>query len=162
MLEVSSAAVEAQNNIDFAEIYANSELYRYEHQELIKELSTPLPGSKDLHFPTKYSQSFPTQCKACFWKQHWSYWRNSQYNAIRFFVTIVIGVLFGVIFWGKGDQLETQQDIVTLWELPILLFFSLEQAMLLLCNLWFRLREQFSTEKERQECIQSCLMHLLR
>jgi hypothetical protein len=133
MLEVSSAAVEAQNNTDFAEIYANSELYRYVEcifipifknpvcllklvlhfcrylfrsiQELIKELSTPLPGSKDLHFPTKYSQSFPTQCKACFWKQHWSYWRNSQYNAIRFFVTIVIGVLFGVIFWGKGDQL---------------------------------------------------------
>lgn len=28
MLDVSSAAVEAQNNIDFAEVYANSELYR--------------------------------------------------------------------------------------------------------------------------------------
>ncbi|PRQ34425.1 hypothetical protein RchiOBHm_Chr5g0068851 [Rosa chinensis] len=34
--------------------------------------------------------------------------------------------------------------------------------MLLLCNLWLRLREQFSIEKEQQECIQSCLMHLLR
>ncbi|KAK9939889.1 hypothetical protein M0R45_016569 [Rubus argutus] len=113
MLEVSSAAVEAQNNIDFAEIYANSELYR-SIQELIKELGTPLPGSQDLHFPTKYSQSFPTQCKACFWKQHWSYWRNSRYNAIRFFVTMVIGVLFGVIFWGKGDKLDSQQDMINL------------------------------------------------
>ncbi|XP_062018349.1 pleiotropic drug resistance protein 2-like [Rosa rugosa] len=113
MLEVSSAAVEAQNNVDFAEIYANSELYR-SVQELIKELSTPLPGSKDLYFPTQYSQSFPTQCKACFWKQHWSYWRNSHYNAIRFFNTIVIGVLFGVIFWKKGNVLEKQQDIINL------------------------------------------------
>ncbi|KAL6202872.1 hypothetical protein ACLB2K_026576 [Fragaria x ananassa] len=113
MLDVSSAAVEARNNIDFAEVYANSELYR-SVQELIKELSTPLPGSKDLYFPTKYSQSFPTQCKACFWKQHWSYWRNSQYNAIRFFSTIVIGALFGIIFWNKGNVLNKEQDVTNL------------------------------------------------
>ncbi|KAL6199774.1 hypothetical protein ACLB2K_029557 [Fragaria x ananassa] len=105
MLEVSSAAVEAQNNIDFAEVYANSELYR-SVQEQIKELSTPVPGSKDLYFATQFSQSFATQCKACFWKQHWSYWRNSHYN--------VIGSLFGVIFWNKGDVLDKQQDIVNL------------------------------------------------
>ncbi|KAK2996819.1 hypothetical protein RJ639_026085 [Escallonia herrerae] len=104
MLEVNSAAAEVQLNVDFAEIYANSDLCRH-NQELIKELSTPAPNSKDLYFPTQYSQSFLTQCKATFWKQHWSYWRNSQYNAIRIFMTIVIGVMFGVIFWGKGDQL---------------------------------------------------------
>ncbi|KAK9280492.1 hypothetical protein L1049_014184 [Liquidambar formosana] len=113
MLEVSSTAVESQLDVDFAEIYANSDLYR-RNQELIKELSTPQPGSEDLYFPTQYSQSFPTQCKACFWKQHWSYWRNSQYNAIRFFMTIVIGVMFGVIFWGKGDKIHKQQDLINL------------------------------------------------
>ena len=78
-------------------------LYR-RNQELIKELSTPSPGLKDLYFPTKYSQSSVIQCKACFWKQYWSYWRNPRYNAIRLFVTIVIGVLFGLIFWNKGDK----------------------------------------------------------
>ncbi|XP_059429010.1 pleiotropic drug resistance protein 2-like [Corylus avellana] len=113
MLEVSSTAVEAQLDIDFAEVYANSDLYR-RNQELIKELSTPQPGSQDLYFPTQYSQSFITQCKACFWKQHWSYWRNSQYNAIRFFMTIVIGILFGVIFWSKGDKIHKQQDLTNL------------------------------------------------
>ncbi|KAK9279081.1 hypothetical protein L1049_012756 [Liquidambar formosana] len=113
MLEVSSTAVESQLGIDFAEFYANSDLYR-RNQELIKELSTPEPGSKDLHFPTKYSQSFTTQCKACFWKMHWSYWRNSRYNAIRFFMTIVIGIMFGVIFWGQGDQIHKQQDLINL------------------------------------------------
>ncbi|CAL8161741.1 unnamed protein product [Prunus armeniaca] len=85
MLDVSSAAVEAQNNIDFAEVYANSELY-----------------------------SFIVQCKACFWKQHWSYWRNSRYNAIRFFITAIIGIIFGVIFWSKGDSLHKQQDLINL------------------------------------------------
>ncbi|KAK4593204.1 hypothetical protein RGQ29_017372 [Quercus rubra] len=113
MLEISSPAVEAQLDVDFAEIYANSELYK-RNQELIKELSTPSPGSKDLYFPTKYSQSFVIQCKACFWKQYWSYWRNPRYNAIRLFVTIVIGVLFGLIFWNKGDKTHKEQDLLNL------------------------------------------------
>ncbi|CAL5400196.1 unnamed protein product [Camellia sinensis] len=78
MLDVSSTSVEAQLDVDFAEIYANSGLYQ--NQELIKELSTPAPGTNDLYFPTKYSQSLLTQCLACFWKQHWSYWRNSQHQ----------------------------------------------------------------------------------
>ncbi|XP_010244008.1 PREDICTED: pleiotropic drug resistance protein 2-like isoform X2 [Nelumbo nucifera] len=113
MLEVTTTSVENQFGLDFAEVYANSSLYQ-RNQELIKELSTPAPGSKDLHFPTKYSQSFATQCKACFWKQHWSYWRNPQYNAIRFFLTIVIGALFGIIFWNKGDKTSKQQDLLNL------------------------------------------------
>ncbi|XP_050281946.1 pleiotropic drug resistance protein 2-like isoform X4 [Quercus robur] len=113
MLEISSPAVEAQLVVDFAEIYANSELYK-RNQELIKELSTPSPGSKDLYFPTKYSQSSVIQCKACFWKQYWSYWRNPRYNAIRLFVTIVIGVLFGLIFWNKGDKTHKEQDLLNL------------------------------------------------
>ncbi|RVX20123.1 Pleiotropic drug resistance protein 2 [Vitis vinifera] len=113
MLEVSTSAVEAQLDIDFAEVFANSALYR-RNQDLINELSTPAPGSKDLYFPTQYSQSFVTQCKACFWKQRYSYWRNSEYNAIRFFMTIVIGVLFGVIFWSKGDQIHKQQELINL------------------------------------------------
>lgn len=141
MLEVSSAAVETQLDMNFAEIYSNSDLYRYvkrirkcqsvsieffhhsisrnyiimesisfyafcrRNQELNAELSIPAPGSKDLYFPTKYSQPFLTQFTACFWKQHWSYWRNPQYNVIRFFMTIVIGIIFGVIFWNKGKKM---------------------------------------------------------
>ncbi|KAI7983286.1 Pleiotropic drug resistance protein 2 [Camellia lanceoleosa] len=113
MLDVSSTSVEAQLDVDFAEIYANSGLYQ-RNQELMRELSTPAPGTNDLYFPTKYSQSFLTQCLACFWKQHWSYWRNSQYNAIRFFMTIVIGIIFGVIFLGKGSKIHQQQDLLNL------------------------------------------------
>ncbi|CAN0916694.1 Pleiotropic drug resistance protein 2 [Linum grandiflorum] len=104
MLEVTSTSVEAKLDIDYAERYANSDLYS-RNEELIKELGTPTPESENLHFPTRFSQGFFTQCRACFWKQHWSYWRNSQYNAIRFYVTIVIGVLFGIVFWSKGDEM---------------------------------------------------------
>ncbi|KAK4478717.1 hypothetical protein RD792_014215 [Penstemon davidsonii] len=113
MLDVTTAAVEGQLKVDFADIYAKSSLYQ-RNQELIKELSTPTPGSKDLHFQSKYSQSFLSQCKACFWKQYKSYWRNPQYNAVRFFTTMVIGVMFGVIFWDKGQKTAKEQDLQNL------------------------------------------------
>ncbi|KAL0401568.1 UNVERIFIED_CONTAM: Pleiotropic drug resistance protein 2 [Sesamum latifolium] len=113
MLEVSSSTVETQLGLDFAEIYSNSDLHR-RNQELNKKLSTPTPESQDLYFPTKYSQPFLVQFKACFWKQHWSYWRNPQYNVIRFFMTTIIGIIFGVIFWDKGDKMHKQQDLSNL------------------------------------------------
>ncbi|CAI0544219.1 unnamed protein product [Linum tenue] len=113
MLEVTSTTVEAKLRVDFAEIYASSDLYR-RNEELIKELSTPTAASENLHFPTRFSQNFFTQCKACLWKQHLSYWRNSQYNAIRFYVTIVIGIMFGIVFWSKGDKIHKQQDLINL------------------------------------------------
>lgn len=113
MLEISAPTVESQLSVDFAELYTKSELY-HNNEELIKELSTPVAGTKDLYFPTKYSQSFITQCKACFWKQYWSYWRNPQYNVVRFFMTIIVGVMFGLIFWNKGDKTHKQQDLLNL------------------------------------------------
>ncbi|ESW34861.1 hypothetical protein PHAVU_001G187700 [Phaseolus vulgaris] len=113
MLQITTPSVEAQLGIDFAEIYANSTLHR-RNQELIKELSSPPPGSNDLYFPTKYSQSFFVQCKACFWKQFWSYWRNPSYNAVRFFFTIVVGIVYGIIFWNKAKHVQKQQDLFDL------------------------------------------------
>lgn len=110
MLEVSSPAAETHLGIDFAEVYSNSPLFQ-RNQALIKELSTPVPGSRDLYFPTKYSQSFRVQCIACLWKQHWSYWRNPTYNVVRFFFTTVTALLFGSIFWGLGSKTRKQQDL---------------------------------------------------
>ncbi|KAI3746260.1 hypothetical protein L6452_08686 [Arctium lappa] len=57
VLEVTSSAAETQLKIDYAEIHFNSSLYQ-ENQELIRELSTPSSGSKDLFFSTEYTQSF--------------------------------------------------------------------------------------------------------
>lgn len=110
MLDVSSPSAEARLNVDFAEIYKKSSLHQ-QNQALVKELSVPQPGSKDLSFATKYSQSFFEQCLACLWKQHWSYWRNPYYNAVRMLFTTAIGFLFGTIFWDLGHKLDTIQDL---------------------------------------------------
>jgi len=71
---------------------------------LIHELSTPPPGSGDLHFPTTHSRSFFTQFLAYLWKQNLSYWSNVQYNTVRFFFTAIKALLFGTIFWGLGSK----------------------------------------------------------
>ncbi|KAL7164342.1 hypothetical protein ACSBR2_040288 [Camellia fascicularis] len=109
MLEVTSPAQESALGINFAEVYRNSELYR-RNKDLIKEYSVPAPGSKELQFPTKYSQTFYTQCMACLWKQHWSYWRNPSYNAVRLMFTTFIALMFGTIFWDLGSKRERKQD----------------------------------------------------
>ncbi|XP_038689762.1 pleiotropic drug resistance protein 2-like isoform X1 [Tripterygium wilfordii] len=113
VLEISSATAEAQLGVDFAKIYTNSELYQ-RNRRLIRKLSSPIPGSKDLCFPAKYSQDFLTQFKACFLKQHWSYWKNPWYNTIRFFLTIIVGIFFGLVFWNKGGEIQKQQDVTNL------------------------------------------------
>ncbi|KAL0447513.1 UNVERIFIED_CONTAM: Pleiotropic drug resistance protein 1 [Sesamum latifolium] len=51
--------------IDFAEQYKSSDLYT-RNKALIKELSVPRPGTKDLFFPTKYSNlSSPNALLVC-------------------------------------------------------------------------------------------------
>ncbi|XP_031487829.1 pleiotropic drug resistance protein 1-like [Nymphaea colorata] len=110
MLEVTSKAQEEILGVDFAKIYKNSDLFQ-RNKVLIEELNSPLPGSEDLHFPTKYSQSFRAQLFACLWKQHQSYWRNPSYTAVRFFFTVLTGLVFGAVFWDLGPKRSKQQDL---------------------------------------------------
>ncbi|ESW33241.1 hypothetical protein PHAVU_001G054400 [Phaseolus vulgaris] len=110
MLEVTSAGTEASLKVNFTNVYRNSELYR-RNKQLIQELSIPPQGSKDLHFDSQYSQTLVAQCEACLWKQHLSYWRNTSYTAVRLLFTILIALLFGIIFWDIGLKRRKQQDL---------------------------------------------------
>ncbi|XP_025606422.1 pleiotropic drug resistance protein 1 [Arachis hypogaea] len=110
MLEVTSAVTEANLNVNFTNVYRSSELHR-RNKQLIQELSIPVQGSRDLYFDTQYSQNFLTQCKACLWKQHLSYWRNTSYTAVRLLFTAIIALVFGVIFWDIGFKRRKEQDL---------------------------------------------------
>ncbi|XP_027344301.1 pleiotropic drug resistance protein 1-like isoform X1 [Abrus precatorius] len=111
MLEVTTTAQELSLGVDFTDLYKNSDLYR-RNKQLIQELGQSAPGSKDLHFPTQYSQSFLVQCQACLWKQRWSYWRNPPYTAVRFFFTTFIALMFGTMFWDLGGKHTSRQDLL--------------------------------------------------
>lgn len=167
-------------------------MYCRRNKELIKELSTSPPDSKELYFRTKYSQSFFNQCMACLWKQHLSYWRNPPYTAVRLLFTTFIALMFGTIFWDIGsiryaadennanillytltsmslihvqysELVERKNRIcLTRWDQCMLLSSSLVYKMQHQCSRLCRLREQFSTEKEQPECIQLYHMPLDR
>ncbi|XP_027344794.1 pleiotropic drug resistance protein 1-like isoform X3 [Abrus precatorius] len=110
MLEVTTPSQELTLGVDFHEIYKNSALYR-RNKQLIAELSKPTPGSKDVHFATQHAQSLWVQCQACLWKQHWSYWRNPPYTAVRFFSTTIIALLFGTMFWDIGGKYSSRRQL---------------------------------------------------
>ncbi|XP_006658622.2 ABC transporter G family member 43-like [Oryza brachyantha] len=130
MLEVSSTLAEARLNIDFAEVYASSALYR-SNQELIGQLSVPPPGLQDLSFPTKYSQNFLNQCVANTWKQFRSYWKDPPYNAMRYLMTLLYGLVFGTLFWRKGKNVESETDLYNLLGATYAAVFFLGAASLL-------------------------------
>ncbi|XP_057958988.1 pleiotropic drug resistance protein 3-like [Malania oleifera] len=110
MLEVSSTSMEAELGVDFADIYNESSLCR-ETLEVVKELSEPPPGSRDLHFPSRFPQSGWEQFKACFWKHSLSYWRSPKYNVVRFVFMIAIAILFAAVFWQKAGKINNEQDL---------------------------------------------------
>ncbi|OVA12443.1 Glycoside hydrolase [Macleaya cordata] len=110
MLEASSNAAEIRLGIDFAEHYKSSALYQ-RNKELVKQLSTPPSGAKDLYFPTKYSQPTLGQFKSCLWKQWWTYWRSPDYNLVRYFFTLAAALMIGTIFWQVGTKRESSTDL---------------------------------------------------
>ncbi|KAL3618291.1 transcription factor [Castilleja foliolosa] len=113
MLEASSISTEARLEIDFAEYYKSSSLNE-RNNVLVKELSIPAPGSKDIYFTTQYSQSTLGQFKNCLWKQWWTYWRSPDYNLVRYFFTLACALLVGTIFWRVGTKKNTDTDLLTI------------------------------------------------
>ncbi|KAK4413837.1 ABC transporter G family member 36 [Sesamum alatum] len=113
MLEASSVATEARLGLDFAEYYKSTSLYQ-RNKALVKELSTPAPGAKDLYFNTKYSQHTWGQFKSCLWKQWWTYWRSPDYNLVRYFFTLACALFLGTVFWRVGTKKNTDTDLLTI------------------------------------------------
>ncbi|KAJ3692680.1 hypothetical protein LUZ60_011775 [Juncus effusus] len=113
MLDITSETMEYVIDADYAEIFRNSSLYK-ENMAIIEELNQPKPGIGDLHVPPGYWQNFKSQCFACLWKQHFSYWKNPEHNLTRFINTFVISLLMGTVFWQVGSTITKVQDVFTI------------------------------------------------
>ncbi|XP_074564313.1 ABC transporter G family member 45-like [Curcuma longa] len=113
MLDVTSPAMEYKLGIDFGTIYRNSSFYK-DNIKLVDEFSERQTNTEDIHFISKYTQSFASQCISCLWKQHRSYWKNPEHNVVRFIITVSISLLFGLVFFGIGSKRGTQQDILNI------------------------------------------------
>ncbi|KAL4325064.1 hypothetical protein GQ457_11G016130 [Hibiscus cannabinus] len=114
MLEVTSPFVEAELGADFAEIYKNSALYE-NNKELVRWLSDSPADSRDLHFPTQFSQNCWGQFKSCLWKLHLSYWRSPSYNLTRLLQTVLLSLAMGLVFWNQGQKINNQQNLFSIF-----------------------------------------------
>ncbi|GAY57255.1 hypothetical protein CUMW_178040 [Citrus unshiu] len=110
ILEVTSTSAEAELGVDFSQIYRESALYE-NNKELVKQLNTPALGSRDLHFPTRFSRNGWGQFKSCLWKLHLSYWRSPSYNLTRIMHTTTSSLLFGVLFWEQGQKIPCSSSM---------------------------------------------------
>ncbi|KAF5463243.1 hypothetical protein F2P56_019173 [Juglans regia] len=114
MLEVTSTSSEVELGVDFAQKYRESPLYE-NNKELARQLSSPPPGSTDLHFVSRFSQNGWGQVKSCLWKQHLTYWRNPAYNLTRMVHTLVTALVFGALYWNQGKKLNNQQNLFNIF-----------------------------------------------
>uniref|UniRef100_A0ACD5VUJ5 Uncharacterized protein n=1 Tax=Avena sativa TaxID=4498 RepID=A0ACD5VUJ5_AVESA len=114
MLDVTSKSMEFQLSIDFATVYEESSLRR-DAEELVEQLSTPLPNSEDLCFSNRFPQNGWIQLKACLWKQNITYWRSPRYNWMRIVMAIIFALVFGVLFWKHAKILNNEQDLLNVF-----------------------------------------------
>ena len=75
------------------------------NKELVKELSIPALGTKDLEFPTQYCRTLWGQFTYLLWKQNLTYWRSPGYNLVRLSFTLISALMFGTIFWQRGSNM---------------------------------------------------------
>ncbi|KAF3946326.1 hypothetical protein CMV_027396 [Castanea mollissima] len=80
--------------VDFAQKYRESALYM-KNKEFVRQFSSPPPGSRDLHFITRFSQNTWGQLKSCLWNQNLAYWTSPAYNLMRIMHSLASALIFG-------------------------------------------------------------------
>ncbi|CAL5431972.1 unnamed protein product [Camellia sinensis] len=113
MLEASSVAAEVRLGIDFAEHYKSSSLHQ-RNKALVKELSVPPPGTKDLYFTSQFSQPNLGQFQYCLWKLWLTNWRSPDYNLVRMFFTLACGPYGLINFLAGWQKKDNTGDLTTI------------------------------------------------
>ncbi|XP_048539157.1 ABC transporter G family member 50-like [Triticum urartu] len=114
MMDVTSTSMEVQHNMDFAILYEESSLHR-EAEDLVEQLSIPLPNSENLCFSHSFAHNGWIQLKACLWKQNITYWRSPQYNLRHIMMTVISALIYGVLFWKHAKVLNNEQDMLSVF-----------------------------------------------
>lgn len=113
MLVVSNESSETRLAVDFAEEYANSTSASGLAEEIIDTLRE-YSSSAPLSFEHNFSSSWVQQFRWCSWRFLILYWRNPMYNYTRYIITLIIGVVFGSLYWQTGTDTEDLNDIMNL------------------------------------------------
>ncbi|KAK9804995.1 hypothetical protein WJX73_009787 [Symbiochloris irregularis] len=113
MLEVTRSSEERRLQVDFADLYMESELHKA-NRKLIEECKQPPEGSQPLHFDSQFAVGYMRQFQLLLKRNAAEYWRMPEYNAVRIFFTIVFGLTLGSIYWRIGKERSSPEGISNL------------------------------------------------
>jgi ABC-type multidrug transport system ATPase subunit/ABC-type multidrug transport system permease subunit len=116
MLEVTGGSMSTtfkSSGLDFPTLYQESEL-RQRNEARMDELAAK--GAKEhepLSMTSRYATSYSTQRTMLLHKFFIQYWRNPNYNAVRFFMTTCIGLILGLVYLNQGDLTSGEEASVS-------------------------------------------------
>lgn len=109
MLEVtggSMATTFKAADLDFPEEYATSDLKTRNDQEGDAIVARTRDDSSELKIESRYATSFSTQVKMTLKKYFAFYWRAPHYNMTRIVMTLLIALLYGLIYLNEGKAVR--------------------------------------------------------
>jgi len=123
MLEQTAPRREADLGIDFSEVFADSALAK-QAEAVVAAASIPPPGSKPLNFSDMKGLSVMGQFRLLLSRLLLAYWRMPKYILVRFFVSILVAIVFGTIFYQQGQAYLTNPSPGTVLNIAGVVFMS--------------------------------------
>ncbi|KUF91864.1 UPF0420 protein [Phytophthora nicotianae] len=101
MLEVIGAGVGNSNGdrTDFVKIFQSSKQFEYLQSNLDREgVARPSPDLPELTYGDKRAATELTQARFLIQRFFRMYWRTASYNLTRFFLALILGLVFGITY----------------------------------------------------------------
>lgn len=81
---------------------------------LVEEHAQPKPGVEDISMEMLMVSRPGIQFRLLLSRDFTVYWRTPAYNVTRLIITILIGLVFGSLFWRKGDDRTTVTGVLNI------------------------------------------------
>lgn len=109
MLEVtggSMATTFKPADIDFPAEYRDGKLHKQSLEKMEIVASSGVQDTKPLSLDSKYATSYGMQARELLRKYFLFYWRAPHYNFVRVLMTLIIALIYGLIYLNAGEDLQ--------------------------------------------------------
>jgi hypothetical protein len=113
MLEVtggSMATTFQAADVDFPKEYKNGRLYQQCVDKMESLVSESLQSTSPLTMDAVYATSYSTQARQLLRKYFAYYWRAPHYNFVRVIMTLIIALIYGLIYLNEGKSVHSGSD----------------------------------------------------
>ncbi|EIE25913.1 ATP-binding cassette transporter [Coccomyxa subellipsoidea C-169] len=111
VLDISTPACEDRIGVDFADIFAKSELARAVQKRIAEGAR---PSVLPLTFLRRYAQPLGSQLGQLLVRNARCYWRTPDYNATRMAISFGVALIFGSMYWMRATRRLLPKDILNI------------------------------------------------